>query len=230
MDLEITNKVAIVTGGSRGIGRAVAERLASEGADVAIIGRDRGAAQETAQAISAHASQRIAAFQADTGDDQQVAAAVDAIASYFGRIDILVNGASLPGGGFRPLADADAAAILVDLNVKVGGYLRMARQVAPLMQAQGWGRILNIGGIAAHATGSTEGSIRCAAVGALTKNLADELGPKGVTVNAVHPGATRTERSAEIVRGVAEAQSKTIEEVERAFAGTSVLGRFVTPE
>ena len=100
-----------------------------------------------------------------------------------------------------------------DVNIKVGGYLRTARAAAPHLTAAGWGRIVNIGGLAARKTGHYVASIRNVGVSALTKNLADELGPRGVTVNAIHPGATRTEKT-------------TPEAVERAGANVTI-GRIV---
>lgn len=232
MELGLEGRLAIVTGGSRGIGFAITSILAREGCDVVIVSRNADQANDICSVLSKDAGRTIKPYVCDTGDDEQVAKVVDTIARDFGRIDILVNGASLPGGGggFRPLAQADTAEILTDLNVKVMGYLRMARQVAPYMIAREWGRIVNIGGMAIYHTGSTEGSIRCAAVGALTKNLADELGPHGVTVNAIHPGPTLTDRSRDVVNKMAIAQGKTEEEIERQFAGSSALGRFVTPD
>jgi NAD(P)-dependent dehydrogenase (short-subunit alcohol dehydrogenase family) len=80
------------------------------------------------------------------------------------------------------------------VNTKVMGYLRCAREVAPLMVAEGWGRIINVSGLAARQAGSIIGSVRNVSVAAMTKNLADELGPHGINVTVVHPGATRTER------------------------------------
>ena len=107
----------------------------------------------------------------------------------FGGVDILVNAAATPNrGGFGEETLED------EINVKVRGYLRCARAVAPLMAAQGWGRIVNVSGLAARQTGSVVGSVRNVAVAALTKNLADELGPSGINVTVVHPGPTVTER------------------------------------
>ncbi len=84
---------------------------------------------------------------------------------------------------------------LEDINIKVVGYLRTARAAAPHLVANGWGRIINIGGLAIHNTGRPVATLRNVGVAAITKNLADELGPKGVNVVAVHPGVTRTERT-----------------------------------
>jgi NAD(P)-dependent dehydrogenase (short-subunit alcohol dehydrogenase family) len=105
-------------------------------------------------------------------------------------VDILVNAAATPNrGGFGEETLED------EINVKVRGYLRTARAVAPLMAAQGWGRIVNVSGLAARHAGSVVGSVRNVAVAALTKNLADELGPAGINVTVVHPGSTVTERT-----------------------------------
>ena len=93
-----------------------------------------------------------------------------------------------------PLAEADDEALLEDVNTKVVGYLRCAKAVAPHMRARGWGRIVNIGGLSGRRAGNISG-LRNAAIVHLTKTLADQLGPHGITVNLVHPGLTRTERT-----------------------------------
>jgi NAD(P)-dependent dehydrogenase (short-subunit alcohol dehydrogenase family) len=197
MDLELAGKLAVITGGSRGIGKAVAQTLASEGASVALIARDIETARAAAEEISSRSSPKAAAYRADTGDDAAVDAAIAQIAADFGRIDILVNAAAQPSGQSRPpkLAEITNEHFWADMNVKVMGYLRCARAVAPHMARQNWGRIINISGLAARQTGSTIGSMRNVAVAALTKNLADELGPLGINVTCVHPGVTRTENT-----------------------------------
>ena len=105
----------------------------------------------------------------------------------------------MPGGVVPPpkLAELTTEALWDEVNTKVMGYLRCAREVAPLMAANGWGRIVNVSGLAARQSGSIIGSVRNVSVAALTKNLADELGPLGINVTVVHPGATRTERTSE---------------------------------
>src|SRR5205807_2196223 len=109
-----------------------------------------------------------------------------------------------------------------DVNVKVMGYLRCAREVAPHMIRQGWGRIISISGLAARSTGSTIGSMRNVAVVAMTKNLADELGPKGINVTVVHPGLTRTEATPAVMRWIAETRGISPEEAERAMTNNSI--------
>jgi len=198
MDLRLDGKRALVTGGSRGIGKAIARVLASEGARVAIAARDAERLTAAADEIAASAGTRVATALFEAGNDDSVRVMVAAAAAALGGIDILVNNAAQPGGTAPPnLAAVTAADFFTDMNVKVMGYLRCAQQVAPLMAANGWGRIVNIGGLTAYGTASMLSSMRVIAVASLTKNLADQLGPSGVTVNLVHPGTTRTERTSE---------------------------------
>jgi NAD(P)-dependent dehydrogenase (short-subunit alcohol dehydrogenase family) len=187
MDLQLTGRRAIVTGGSRGIGKAVARALIAEGARVAVVARDQAALAAAAEELGALAA------PADTGDGASVEAMVNDVARQLGGVDILVNCAATPNtaGGFPDSALED------EINVKVRGYLRCIRAVQPLMEAQGWGRIVNVSGLAARATGSITGSVRNVAVAAMTKNLAEELGPRGINVTVVHPGMTRTESTPE---------------------------------
>ena len=100
-----------------------------------------------------------------------------------------------------PLAELTDDALRAEIDTKVLGYLRCARAVAPLMAAQGWGRIVNISGLNARMSGSLVGSIRNVAVAAMTKNLADELGPRGIRVTVVHPGTTRHRADAAVLAG-----------------------------
>jgi len=196
MDLELTGKKAIVTGGSRGIGKAVARQLAQEGADVGIAARDEQRIADATAELAASTRRRVVGHSCDTGDDESVRAMVAELSGALGGVDILVNAAAMPGGVVAPpkLADVTTDALWDEVNTKVMGYLRCAREVAPLMAAQGWGRIINVSGLAARQSGSVIGSIRNVSVAAMTKNLADELGPQGINVTVVHPGATRTER------------------------------------
>ena len=114
----------------------------------------------------------------------------------------------MPGGVTPPpkLAEVTTDGLWAEVNTKVMGYLRCAREVAPLMVAQGWGRIINVSGLAARQSGSMLGSIRNVSVAAMTKNLADELGPHGINVTVVHPGATRTERMSDDIAARARGQ------------------------
>ena len=232
MDLHLKGKVAIVTGGSRGIGKAIARALAQEGVDIAIVGRNLDAAKQTAADIAKETRQTVDAYAADTALDAAVSAAVTAIAADFGRIDILVNCAAQVLGSGKPAALAEITDDLFwsDVNVKVMGYLRMAREVAPHMKRQGWGRIINISGLAARQTGSIVGTIRNIGVAALTKNLGDELGPSGINVTCVHPAVTRTEKTPAMIARRAEAEGVSPEVMEKRVADASSIRHLVTAE
>lgn len=228
MDLELTGKRAIITGGSRGIGFAVADRLAAEGADVAIVARDREALDKAAARLGGHGT-RVVVSPADTRDDAAVRAMVTDVVTTLGGVDILVNAAARAAGApVPPLAELSDDDVRVEVETKVLGYLRTARAVAPYMVAKGWGRIINISGLNARTTGSIPGSIRNIAVAALSKNLADELGPSGVTVTTVHPSITVTERTPPVVLARAERTGTTVEEAAAALGASTSIGRLVT--
>jgi NAD(P)-dependent dehydrogenase (short-subunit alcohol dehydrogenase family) len=228
MDLELAGKTAIVTGGSRGIGKAIARELAGEGVDVAVVARSAEALAESAAELAEATGRQIVPIVADTGSDASVKAMVEQAARALGHLDILVNCAAQPGGQTAPpkLADITDDAFYSDVNVKVMGYLRCAREVAPHMIRQGWGRIISISGLAARSTGSTIGSMRNVAVVAMTKNLADELGPRGINVTVVHPALTRTERTPGVIASLAARHSISLEEAEKRMVN-NLVGRLI---
>jgi len=197
MDLELTGKKAIVTGGSRGIGKQIARVLAQEGVDVVIAARDPERLDATAKEIAAETGRKIVPLTVDTSDDESVKVMVKQAAQALGGVDILINSAATVGGIEAPpkLSEITKDAVWADINVKVMGYLRTAQAAAPYMIEKGWGRIVNISGMAARQSGNTIGSMRNVSVAALTKNLADELGEHGINVTVVHPGGTVTERT-----------------------------------
>jgi NAD(P)-dependent dehydrogenase (short-subunit alcohol dehydrogenase family) len=228
MDLELSGKTAIVTGGSRGIGKAIARELAREGVDVLIAARSAVVLQEAAAELAEDTGRKIVSAVVDTGNDASVKAMVEQAVAALGRVDILVNCAAQPGGQSAPprLAQITDDAFYSDVNVKVMGYLRCAREVAPLMIQQGWGRIINVSGLAARQTGTTIGSIRNVAVVALTKNLAEELGRHGINVSVIHPGLTRTEKTPGVVAARASRQGVSPEEAEKGMVN-NLVGRMI---
>jgi NAD(P)-dependent dehydrogenase (short-subunit alcohol dehydrogenase family) len=232
MDLELRGKTAIVTGGNRGIGKAIARGLAGEGANVAIVARNKAALDEAAAEIARGTNSKVLPFVADTGDDAAVKKMVADVVAAFGRIDVLVNCAAKPSGQSKPpsLAELTAEELWDHVNVKVMGYVRTAREVAPHMIKQGSGRIINISGLGARQTGTTIGSIRNVGVSAFTKNLADELGPKGIQAICVHPGLTRTEATAGVVARAAKAQGISEAEAEKNMAGRNLVKKLITAE
>ena len=187
-------------------------------------------AQEIAAAIGNPRGRKVVFVCADTTDDAQVAAAAaQAAAQLGGSIDILVNAAAEPAGFAGPpkLAQITGAFFHAEMDTKVMGYLRCAREVAAGMCASGWGRIVNISGLAARQTGNTVGSMRNIAVAAMTKNLADELGPFGINVTVLHPGLTRTERTAPLVAARAAAQGVSPQAVEEQMAAGNSINHLV---
>ncbi|MFD2419810.1 SDR family NAD(P)-dependent oxidoreductase [Amycolatopsis pigmentata] len=228
MELGLTGKRAIVTGGSRGIGLAIADSLAAEGAHVALIARNTDELARAAEHVGRHAT-RVVPVSTDTRDDDAVRAMVDRVAGVFGGVDILVNAAAEPAfAAPPPLAELTDDALRAEIETKVLGYLRCIRAVVPHMIAAGWGRVVNIAGLAARRTGALVGTVRNVSVAGMTKNLADELGPSGITVNVVHPGLTVTERVAKAVADRAASEGKSTADVIAAMARDVSIGRLVT--
>jgi NAD(P)-dependent dehydrogenase (short-subunit alcohol dehydrogenase family) len=231
VDLQLGGRTAIVTGGSRGIGKAIALELAHEGVDVAIVARGVEALRTTAAEIAESTGQRIVTVKVDTTDDASVRDIVAEVLSALGHVDILVNGAADPGGGAeagRTLAEATNQRFLDQMNVKVLGYLRCTRAVAPSMMERRWGRVVNIGGMAGRRSGNLVGAARNAALVAMSKNLADELGQHGINVTVVHPGQTRTERTTGIIAERARSEGVSLEEIERRMASQNSVKRLLT--
>ncbi|WP_027929490.1 SDR family oxidoreductase [Amycolatopsis thermoflava] len=233
MDLQLKGARAVVTGGSRGLGLAIARGLLAEGARVALVARDAQRLGAAADGLrSGAAGAEVLAVPADTTDDSSVRAMAEQVVTAWDGVDVLVNAAAQPSFASAPppLADLSDGEVLTDFDTKVLGYLRCARALAPHMARQGWGRIVNISGLNTRRTGSVSGTIRNVAVAALTANLADELGPHGVGVTVVHPGLVETERTPRLVADRAAAGGLTEEQVRAQLAATTSLRRLVTAE
>jgi NAD(P)-dependent dehydrogenase (short-subunit alcohol dehydrogenase family) len=229
MDLQLNDKRALVTGGTKGIGRAIARQLSLEGVRVIITGRDAGTAMQAAADLRVETGGTVTGAALDTGDDASVSELAARTLSEVGCVDILVNNAARRAGSLAPplLADSTSQVFWDDINVKVMGYIRVCRAFAPSMKEQRWGRIINVGGLGARQAYSAIWSIRNASITALTKNLADELGPFGINVSAVQPGSTRTEATANIIDQRAVAAGKTAADIEAGMAANSTIGRIV---
>jgi len=192
MDLGLRERVAIVTGGGRGIGAATALELAREGAAVAVWDRDAASAHETAGQIRESGGRALAVLR-EVADADEVAGGVAEVEQAFGRIDILVNNAGFSHlGPVTDMSDAQWAAVL---GVHLGGAFHMARAVVPAMKARGYGRIVNMSSLASMgADGMACYATVKAGLQGFTRALAVELGAHGITVNAVAPSLIRTER------------------------------------
>ena len=231
MDLQLSGKRAVVTGGSRGIGKAVARALATEGVRVVIGARTAEELRATALELDVTGA-TVIPITVDTGDDELVRDFVAGAVESLGGVDILVNCAARPGGQARApkVVEVEGDAFFGDVNVKVLGYLRMIREVAPLMAAQGWGRIINVDGLGARTTGSVLTSMRNAAVAALTKNAADELGGSGINVTTVSPGLVRTEATPVVLGERARNQGISLDDLESRLGAAYAIGRMVTAD
>src|SRR5262245_28782999 len=225
MDLELGGKVAIITGGSRGIGKAIGRVLVQEGANVALVARSKATLDSAAQDIQRQGSGKARGFACDTTDDAAVKQMVADVVAAFGRVDVLVNCAAKPSGQSRPptLAEITTEELWDHINTKVMGYLRTAREVAPHMIRQKSGRIINVSGLGARHIGTTIGSIRNVGVAALTKNLADELAPHGIQAICVHPGLIRTEATPGVVAAQAKTQGVSEAEIEKRMDGRNLV-------
>lgn len=226
MDLGLQGKKAIVTGGGRGIGKAIARALAQEGVDVAIVSRSKDQLAQSASEIQKETNRKIIPLTADVTNRAQVDQAVDQAARQLGGLHILVNSAAMPGGAATgPIDTVEDGVLLNDFDVKYMGALRAARAAIPHMKSQRWGRIINISGTNARTAGNLSGGARNVALVHLTKTLGVQLGRSGITVNCIHPGVTRTERTPGMLAKRAAELGITPEEVERRdFAETSTRG------
>jgi NAD(P)-dependent dehydrogenase (short-subunit alcohol dehydrogenase family) len=214
MDLGLAGKAAVVTGGSKGIGRAVARRLAVEGADIAICARDTAVLEATAGEIAAASGRRCVPIPTDMTRLDEIERLMAEAERALGRIDILVNNAGASRFGDPLLIDDEAWASAMEL--KFLGYVRPTRAVVPYMRKRGWGRIVNVignGGVGISPVHLPGGSSNAALI-LFTKGIGVQLARENILVNAVSPGGVLTERVRRFVEASAE----------------SPLNRFQSPE
>jgi len=232
MDLQLEGKKAIVTGGSRGIGKAIARQLAREGCDVAIGARTEGPLHETATEIAEETGRKIVSLIVDTLNAESIKSFVRQAADALGGVHILVNCAARVGGTIPDSMDAISdEQIVKDFEEKFLGYFRCAREAAPYMKQAGWGRIINLSGGAGRAPGTAISTpARNISSVALTKSLANTLGPFGINVNAIYPSTTVTEAVLERHREQAERQGKTLGAYMEELRERSLIRHLVTAE
>ena len=215
----LKGKIAVVTGGSRGIGRAVCEKLASLGADIAFsYAGNAAAAEETAKACR-DLGVRVFAMQADVGKSEAVTAFFDAVMKEFGRVDILVNNAGITRDNLAMRMKEEEFDQVIETNLK-GTFLCMKAAARPMMKQRS-GRIINLASVVALRgnAGQVNYCASKAGVIGMTKSMARELAGRGVTVNAVAPGYIETDMTAALP-----------EEVKTSMAAAIPLGRMGRPE
>lgn len=229
MDLGLRGKIALVAASSRGLGRAVAEELANEGASLILCARDAQALNKTKQDIVSQSGVQVIAVPADVtlpGDVQRV---VDSGIEEFGQIDILVtNAGGPPAGKFEHLTlEQWEQAVRLTLY----SAIELTRHVLPGMKARGWGRILNITSIAVKQPVENlilSNSLRAAVTG-LARTLANEVAAEGITVNNILPGYTRTERVEDLAVMMAEKQGISAAEFKRKWEQEIPMRRLGEP-
>ncbi len=226
MELGLNGKVAMITGGSYGLGKATALSMAREGANVAICARGQERLERTAKEITEHTGARVVAVQVDVNNLDEIERFVNETVSTLGRLDILVNNAGDSAGG--PLLETDDDIWQGDLNTKLFGALRCSRLAIPHMIEAGGGRIINvtsIGGKQPDAASGPSSASRAAGI-ALTKAMSKEFASHGILVNTVCIGLAKSgqyEREWEASRNAGSKQ--TLEEL-YAEVGTYVpIGR-----
>jgi NAD(P)-dependent dehydrogenase (short-subunit alcohol dehydrogenase family) len=229
VDLQLQGKKAVISGGSRGIGKAVARALAREGCDVAICARNEGPLRESAAQLAAETGRKIVPIVCDTLHAAQIQAFVKGAAEALGGIDILVNNAARVGGTPGTIETVSDADVLRDFEEKVLGYLRMAQAAVPYMKQAGWGRIVNISGGAGRAPGmNISGGVRNIGVASMTRSMANGLGAYGINVNCVYPGLTYTEITQQRYEEQAQREGKTAAQVAKEADERTLIKHVVT--
>lgn len=229
MDLGIRGKVALVAASSRGLGRASAEALAAEGADLVLCARGETALRETAEHIRRVSGVRVVDVIADVATASGIDRVLSAAMSELGRVDILVtNGGGPPAGAFEThTPEAWDAAVRTTLT----SVVELVRGVLPGMRERRWGRIVNITSIAVKQPVDNlilSNSIRAAVTG-FARTLANEVAPFGITVNNVMPGYTRTARVEELAKHSAARAGTTMEEAFATWEREIPMGRLGEP-
>ncbi len=230
MDLGLRGKVVVVVGASGLLGGAAARALATEGANLALLGRNRDALELLANETLRHGAERACSFGCDLASTAATEAAIDAVERELGPIDVLIVAAGAAQGGlFWEIGDDIWRA---SLEAKLFGGIRVLRAVTPRMMGRRRGRIVVVVG---HSGRQPEprmlpGAVANAGLLAIVRGLAEELGPHGIAINAVNPGPVRSPRWEHLVRAAAERDGRSIDELEAAHLDRAALRRLGTAE
>ncbi|UCD72669.1 MAG: SDR family oxidoreductase [Candidatus Bathyarchaeota archaeon] len=230
MDLGLKNRTAVVTGSSRGIGKAIARGLAGEGVKTVVCARDKETLKETAKEIETSTKTQVLPIQTDLQNRREIRSLVKITVESFGGIDILVNNTGGPPSSlFLETSEEDWRDAVDQLLMSV---VNCCLEVVPYMQRAGWGRIVNMTSFAAKQPIKSlilSNSIRSGILG-LTKSLSNELAEYGILVNAVCPGWTLTGRIVELAKSRAEKTGESYADVVEEWAKSIPLKRLARPE
>lgn len=225
MDLQLTGKTALITGGSEGIGKGIAIALAKEGVDIAMCARRKDVLEATANEIARATNRKVVAIPADLRKDADAKNFIEQSHKALGRVDIMINNAgSAAGGVIEHLTEDDWEK---GMQLKFMGYVRCLQKALPIMKAQGGGRVLNLignDGVKDSYWEIVPGA--CNAAGQnLTKALAGQYGKHHITFVAVNPGPVRTERWDGLVKAMARDMKLTYEQADQLAPRSIPLGR-----
>jgi len=217
--LDLAGRIAIITGGAQGIGKAIAEILAQRGANIVVVDLNKEMAEETAIDIAANTGREVIALEADVSDRESVKAMVKDAVAKFGKIDILVNNAGITRDGLIMRMSERDWDMVIDINLK--GAFNCAQALTRPMMKQRYGRIINItsvSGVSGQAGQTNYSSSKAGLIG-FTKALAKELGSRNITVNAVAPGFIETVLTVDLP-----------EEIKDISMKLTPMGRFGVPQ
>ncbi len=226
----LEGKAALVTGGSKGIGKATAYALAREGCSVAICARGEADLRAAAAEIADATGSRVMPIRADMTVPEDIVNLVRETVAGLGKLEILVNNAVNSTSDRASTIPDDV--ILNHITAKVMGYIRCARESVPHMIDAGGGRIINIGGMAARNSSPTNpgSGVTNSAMSNYSKALSDDVAADGILVNCIHPGSTRTERYMGLVEERAARSNTTPEEELSQSVADIPIGRMIEPE
>jgi 3-oxoacyl-[acyl-carrier protein] reductase len=227
MDLNLSGRVAFITGANRGIGAGIAKAFAAEGIHLGLFARNVQQCQQVADQIGASANVRIDVQQIDFAQPETLSPAVGRAAESLGGADILVNCAGgAKRGHFYDVSDADWETCF---SVKPLGLIRMTRATLPYLEKSDQARIINLAGTRGrepNAYSAIAGPINMGTL-SLTKLMANDLGPRGITVNAINPGSTKTRRWTNLIEVYAREKNVSLLEAEKVLLEEVPVGRVV---
>jgi 3-oxoacyl-[acyl-carrier protein] reductase len=230
MDLRIEGKVALITAASKGLGKAVAIQLASEGANVIICSRNIDSLQKTESEIEKNTNKEVSIIACDVTNEKQVKQMIDSVIQEFGTIDILVTNAGGPPAG--SFSDFDVVDYRNAVELNLLSTISLCQKVVPLMQKQQWGRIVMMTSVSVKQPIDNlilSNTVRTGVIGFM-KSLSNEVAIDGITVNSICPGYTKTQRVENLAKAFTDSGKGTIEDFYKKLEAEIPMKRIGSPE